>query len=153
MHGYRTVRIATLLMLFSALPENGLADALRPEAEFSVRPGRAHVNTVEELLSNPTGIEFELDSWRHEGNRIIRTVNDVHAVYPYPVQLFLNEMLDYENNENVYPRVRESVLEYSSQDPFGKHSVRIRMYVKVLGFGADYTYVTDNWTEKYGARQ
>jgi hypothetical protein len=143
-------QIAVLLTLFSVLSIEGFADPLLPETEFSVRPGRAGIHTVEELLANPTKVEFELDSWKHEGSRIIRTVNDVHAVYPYPVELFLQELLDYENNKNIFPRVSESVLEYSSEDPFGKHSLRIHMEVKVLGFGADYTYVTDNWTAKHG---
>ena len=104
---------------------------------------------VNALILNPTKIEMSIRSWQHERRKIIRSETDLHAIYPYPVEFFVEELLDFENTKNTYPRVEESILEYSSEDPFGKHSLWVHINVQVLGFGAEYTYVTDNWTERY----
>ncbi len=140
---------ASLLLLFF-LPTGAFATPLVPEAEFMTRFGRADFDAIGDLLFNPTKIDSNLRTWNHEGEKILRSETDVHAIYPYPVGFFVRELLNYENNQNTYPRVTESILEFESDDPFGRHSLSVHIDLKVLGFGAKYTYVTDNWMEKCG---
>ena len=143
--------LAFSIYLILAISIVGFTEPLLPEAEFALLTGPAPFESVEDLLNNPTKVAYELDTWRQDGDKIIRTESDVHAIYPYPLEFFLQELLDFENTKDVYSMVRESTLEYASDDPFGKHSLMVRFGVKVLGFGAEYTYVTDSWTEELGS--
>jgi hypothetical protein len=143
--------LAFSIYLILSISIVGFTEPLLPEAEFALLTGPAPFASVEDLLNNPTKIAYELDTWRQDGDKIIRTESDVHAIYPYPLEFFLQELLDFENTKDVYSMVRESTLEYASDDPFGKHSLMVRFGVKVLGFGAEYTYVTDSWTEELGS--
>jgi hypothetical protein len=143
--------LAFSIYLILAISIVGFTEPLLPEAEFALLTGPAPFESVEDLLNNPTKVAYELDTWRQDGDKIIRTESDVHAIYPYPLEFFLQELLDFENTKDVYSMVRESTLEYASDDPFGKHSLMVRFGVKVLGFGAEYTYVTDSWTEALGS--
>lgn len=142
-----------LLMLIGFLHLAGMTaiaypDSLKPEAEFLTRCGMAPFESVKEILSNPKKVDFKLDTWREGDYKVIRSETDLHAIYPHPVSYFVEELLDYENTKNVFPRAVESVLEYASNDPFGLHSLRMHIDVRVLGFGAEYSYVTDNWMER-----
>ena len=137
-----------IICLVFAFPNTyGAADTLKPEAEFKIRAWRAPFESIESLLKSPVKIEMNLRSWKHDNQKIIRSETDIHAIYPYPVEFFVDELLNFENTESIYPRVKESFVEYASNDRFGKHSLFVHMGVEVLGFGADYTYVTDNWME------
>jgi hypothetical protein len=127
------------------------ADPLVPEAEFMVRAEIAPFESVEDLLFNPKKIDFKLTSWSQNDRKVIRSETDVHAIYPYPVGYFVEELLDFENTKNIFPRVVESVLEEASEDPFGLHTLWVHIDVKVLGFGAEYTYATNNWMERHGS--
>jgi hypothetical protein len=137
----------TALSSQHAFPQS---ETLEPEAEFMTRVGMAQFESVEDLLHNPTKIFSKLDSWQHNENKVIRSETDVHAVYPYPVEYFVDELLNFENTKNIFPRVVDSVLEESSKDPFGLHVLWVHIDVEVLGFGAEYTYVTNNWMERRG---
>jgi len=123
---------------------------LEPEAEFLTRGEMASFETVDELLFNPQKIDFKLASWQQDEQKIIRSETDLHAIYPYPVEYFIDELLNFENTKNTFPRVVDSVLEDASADPFGLHTLWVHIDVKVLGFGAEYTYVTNNWMERCG---
>ena len=48
----------------------------------------------------------------------------------------------------IYPRVRRSTLISATPEPFGFHQVEINVGIKVLGFGGEYTYITNNWVEE-----
>ena len=138
-----------LLLLFHAMAPL-TADSLKPEAEFLTRGGMAPFGTVDELLLNPRKIYFDVSSWQHEDWKVIRSETDLHAIYPYPVEYFVDELLNFENTKNNFPRVVESVVEYASDDPFGLHTLRAHIDIRVLGFGAEYVYVTNNWMERKG---
>jgi hypothetical protein len=136
-----------VFLQIAGTPALAYSDSLKPDAEFLTRCGMAPFESVKDILSNPKKVDFNLVTWREEENKIIRSETDVHAIYPHPVSYFVDEMLDYENTKNVFPRAVESLLEYAADDPFGLHSLWMHIDVKVLGFGAEYTYVTDNWME------
>ena len=136
------------LLLFQAL-QSTYTDSLKPEAEFLTRGEMAPYDSVEDLLFQPKAIQYEIDSWHQDGWKVIRSESDMHAIYPHPVSYFLDELLNFENTKNNFPRVVESRVEYASDDRFGLHTLFAHIDIKVLGFGADYTYVTNNWTERH----
>ena len=138
--------LAAALMAFSFFV--ALADPLEPEAEFVWRSERAEYKSVKELLNKPKKIDVVLEAWPHDDARAIRLETDMHAIYPFPVGLFVEELLNYENMKNTFPRMDESYLEYESEDPFGKHTLWAHIKVNFLGFGAEYPYVLDNWMER-----
>ncbi len=126
----------------------GETDELQPEAEFMTREGTADFESVEQLLSKPKKISQDISSWRQNGFKVIRSETDVHAIYPHPVEYFVEEILNFENTENIFPRVVDAKVESASDDPFGLHRLWVHTDIKVLSFGAEYVYVTNNWMER-----
>ena len=149
MHMVRNITLLVLLAVSNVPLIHGESPFV-PEAEFIIRSGMAEFESVESLLEKPSKLQLDIQSWRGDGKRAIRTETDYHAIYPVPVDYFLYELTNYENTKNNYPRVVESKLEYASEDRFAKHSLWVHVRVKVLNFGAEYVYVTDNWMEKAG---
>ncbi|MBN1685827.1 MAG: hypothetical protein JW852_04185, partial [Spirochaetales bacterium] len=86
---------ALILLFVAVIPVP--ADSLKPEAEFLTRGGMAPIDSVDALLFNPTPVFFKVESWRQEEWKVIRSETDLHAVYPYPVDYFVAELLNFEN--------------------------------------------------------
>ena len=125
---------------------------IQPEAEFMIRSGVASYTSAENLIDNPTKVEMNLTSWKVEGRRIIRSETDLHSIIPVPIDHVLAVLLDYAGAENMFPRVRESILLERSPNPFDRQTVQIDLGIKVLGFGDVYSYVVNNWVdEEFGA--
>ena len=118
-----------------------------PEAEFKIREGRAPFESVEDLIDNPSKVEMKVSTWKVDGFHIIRSESDFHAIFPVPVDKVMSALLDYAGTVDIYPRVRSSTLVSATPEPFGLHQVEINMGIKVLGFGGEYTYITNNWVE------
>ena len=150
MHNIRALKLFAAMTTALCISSIHADPLLEPEAEFLLRYGMADFKSVENLLENPSKLQYDIDSWRIDGKRAIRTETDYHAIYPVPIEYFVYELTNYENTKNTYPRVVESRLEVASPDKFEKHSLWVHIRVKVLNFGAEYVYVTNNWMEKTG---
>ena len=122
-----------------------------PEAEFKLRTGIAPYRSIRNLLKKPRRIESLITSWMYEGDKVIRSETDYHAIYPLPLEVFLEELLDYENTKNTYPRVEASSVVVASENPFDRHVLRVELNLQVFKWGDRYHYITNNWMEPYEA--
>ncbi len=118
--------------------------------EVEIRGGQEPYPSIESIFENPTKLQMEVEAWEENGRHLIRSITDFHAIYPVPMQSILEVLMDYDGTKKAYPRVDESVVERGDSDPHGMHTVRIHVSIKVLGFGGEYSYVTNNYVEPYG---
>ena len=96
------------------------------------------------------GVQVRIIPWKVDSHHIIRSETDFHAVFPVPIETVLHHLLDYDGIKDTYPRVRDSYVVDAEKEPFGRHTVRTYLGIKVLGFGETYTYITNNWVEPQG---
>lgn len=122
---------------------------LEPEAEFAVRTGQAEYSSPEDLIEKPRKLQLNVTSWDHNGHYVIRAESDIDCIYPLPVRDFVEVLLDYEHTKEYYPRVVESELKHTSEDPYGKHTLLVHISIEVLGIGENYYYATNNWMERH----
>lgn len=146
------VRIAATLVLLLCTslrlpPQASAQDTAGPRSSH-IRAEPAPYASVEALLNDPGRIAMTVSSRREAGRHLIESETDFHTVVPVPVTSVLSVLLDYEGQNEVYGRVRHAELLEAAEDPFGKHTVRVEVAVKVLGVGTEYAYVTDNWVRQ-----
>ena len=146
----RTIRSLCAAALVASISYLHADPILEPEAEFLIRSGMAEFDSVESLYENPRKLQYEVDSWRVDGWKVIRSETDFHAIFPVPIEYVIFELTNYENTKEIYPRVVESKLEYASPNRYDRHALWVHLRIKVLNFGAEYVYVTNNWLEESG---
>lgn len=72
---------------------------------FEYRNTIASYNSLIKLLNNPTDIESHIKQIRKEDIKILDTLFDFHAIYDIPIYKLSNQLIDIENEQNVFPRM------------------------------------------------
>lgn len=138
------------LLLFCGASTAAAEDVVKPEALFAVHAGQAPYKSIQSIFKKPTEISLSVTSKTVDGIRTIRSETDFHAIYPVPVKAFLDELLDYKDDAQVFPNISKIEVPYADPDPFGLHQVHEYISFHVLWFKSEYEFITNNYVEKYG---
>ena len=72
---------------------------------FEYKNEVAPYSSFKKLLNNPTDIESHIEQIVNNKTKLLDTLFDLHAILEIPIHSLTNNILDLENEQNVYPRM------------------------------------------------
>ncbi len=108
---------------------------------FEYRDTIAPYKSIKDILNKPCRIESHVKSVVMDGTKVLDTLFDFHAVYDIPIRKLMTNVLDLENEQNVFPRMVYTADLNPKTSLWKPHLQEVKTSFKVGGLGQEYHYI------------
>lgn len=135
-----TILLFILVSAYAGLYAQEIPD-ISNSSIFEYRDHMEPVDSLKELLNNPSVIESQIYSEKKDDVKILNTLFDSHAIFEIPIYKLIDLVLDLENEHNIFPRLY-STKDLNPSDPlWHPHLQEVKASFKFGIFGQDYNYI------------
>ncbi len=136
-------KIIVLLMSIAVITEIMALDDLKKsyDNEFEYRDNIAPFTSVRSIFNKPTKIETHINPVIKNGEKVLDTLFDFHAIYDIPIYKLIERVIDLENEQNVFPRMKYTRDLNPTDSLWNPHFQEVITSFKYGGFGQDYHFI------------
>lgn len=135
----RSFKIVSLI-LFAGIVTLG-AEELSFSHIFEFKNYIAPYKSFKKLLNNPIEIEAHIDQKREDGDKILDTLFDFHAIFDIPIDKLSINLIDLDNEQYIFPRMIYS-KDLNPSDPlWSPHLQEIKTKFKMGRLEETYHYI------------
>ncbi|MEA1910501.1 MAG: hypothetical protein U9N32_02355 [Spirochaetota bacterium] len=136
-------KIIALLMSIAVITEIAALDDSKKsyDNEFEYRDNIAPFLSIRSIFNEPTEIEVHINPVIENGTKVLDTLFDFHAIYDIPIYKLINIVIDLENEQNVFPRMKYTRDLNPTDSLWDPHFQEVITSFKYGGLGQEYHYV------------